>query len=79
MIGRHLRTITHGGLVRSFARVKVGPAPSFKDKLADKAKADKRPQEKVLLEEDRTDPNDPDITEKLLSLMHMRPQSLPEK
>lgn len=67
-------------LGRSFARVaKKATGESFREKRDKKIKVQLKSDVRFVEEDERLDPNDPNIDEKTLSYMHLKPQMLPEK
>lgn len=66
-------------LARLFTRAAKPTRTTFREKLDSKIKVTPDTDKRLLDEETRLRPDDPDISDKSLAMMHLRPQILPEK
>lgn len=72
--------LLRSSLARGFARAaRKSAATTFKEKYDKKIKVQLKSDTRFIEEEDRLDPNDPEIDNKMISFMHLKTQMLPEK
>jgi hypothetical protein len=75
-----LCTKARGCLTRHFARTFKKPTTAtFKEKFDKRIKIVPETETRNLSEEERLDPNSPEMDDKTLSFMHLKTQLLPEK
>lgn len=66
-------------ILRLFSRAKQAAKPSFKEKIENRFKVTPQTDKRLLEEDDRLRPDDPEISEKTLAKMHLKTQIMPEK
>jgi hypothetical protein len=66
-------------LARQFARTVKPQKPNFKERVNSRVEIKSKEDTRLLKEEDRLKPDDPDITEHSLAKMHLKTQIMPEK
>ena len=66
-------------LLRWFSRATKPSKGSFKEKIESRFKVTPQTDKRLLDEEDRLKPDDPELSEKTLAKMHLKTQIMPEK